>query len=72
VNRNKAGNKEVVGERHANREPKAVCEENGACLPRRNRSVCRDAAVTCFLAGRCVTKETVLGGSYGTTGWLDG
>jgi hypothetical protein len=40
-------------------------------LPRRNRSVCRDAAVTCFLAGRGVTKETVLGGAYGMTGRMD-
>jgi hypothetical protein len=33
----KVGNKEVVGERHASREPKAVCEEYGTWLTEEKR-----------------------------------
>jgi hypothetical protein len=53
-----------------NRRLCARRKEHG--LPRRNQSVCRGAAVACFLAGRGVTKETVLGGSYGINGAVDG
>jgi hypothetical protein len=70
VNGIKVGNKEVVGERHAHREPRAVCEEEGTWLTE-EKPICVSRR-RCRLAGRGVTKETVLGGSYGINGWLDG
>jgi hypothetical protein len=64
------GNKEVVGERHAHKEPKAVYEEEGIWLSE-EKPICVSPC-RCRLAERGVTKETILGGSYGINGWLEG